>query len=64
MGQTKSVRELTEEFDDPDEIRHSLLLAMIPGLGPRTLASLLERFGTAKAVERRLRKTWRFLCIF
>ncbi len=32
------------------EIHSTLLLSMVPGLGPRTLSSLLERFGSPGAV--------------
>jgi len=33
-----------------DDIESTLRLAMLPGVGPRTLADLLERFGTAAEV--------------
>jgi DNA processing protein len=39
------------EVPPPDrQLREILSLAMLPGLGPRTLANLLERFGTAHGV--------------
>ncbi|HBJ38288.1 MAG TPA: DNA-protecting protein DprA [Planctomycetaceae bacterium] len=33
-----------------DDLESSLRLAMLPGIGPRTLADLIQRFGTAAAV--------------
>ncbi len=47
-GQTSSI----DEFDDVDasDVASTLQLAMLPGLGPRTLTLLLERFGDPGAV--------------
>lgn len=33
-----------------DDLESALLLAMLPGIGPRTLADLIDRFGTAASV--------------
>jgi DNA processing protein len=43
-------QESLREPELPAVIPSMLTLAMLPGLGPRTLASLLERFGDAKTV--------------
>jgi DNA processing protein len=34
----------------PDDLIHALRLALVPGVGPRTRQTLLERFGSAEAV--------------
>src|SRR5262245_5242356 len=36
----------------PEDIRDLLMLHLVPGLGPRLTAALLERFGSAAAVLR------------
>ena len=40
----------THPLSGGDEVRSTLLLSMLPNLGPRTLASLLERFSSPAAV--------------
>lgn len=45
---SNQLSEVSETLDR--ETRRTLTLAMLPGLGPRTLASLLERFDSADAV--------------
>ena len=37
--------------DNPDVIHDHLALALVPGLGPKLTAALLERFGTASAAR-------------
>ena len=44
--------DLTADPTMPDEIRDLLALHLVPGLGPRLTAALLERFGSASAVRR------------
>ncbi len=36
--------------DTQEDLRHTLQLALIPGVGPRTRQALLERFGSSEAV--------------
>jgi DNA processing protein len=38
--------------DIPDAVRDHLALALVPGLGPKLTAALLERFGSAAAARR------------
>lgn len=37
---------------DKDDLRHLLALHLVPGIGPRLTAALLERFGSAAAILR------------
>lgn len=37
--------------DIPEAVRHHLALALVPGLGPKLTAALLERFGSAAAAR-------------
>ena len=57
-GHTSSVDRSGNWVDDSVDARAALQLAMLPGVGPRTLASLLETFGTAKVCSRPAAESW------